>query len=237
MNLIINMHYLYSPKSSIYVNIHRLKLRPRILQHPFLHQLPNHPRSLRLVETREPFKVAPLQERMGLEKLRQLLLHLFPVQLGRVMRLVHFPLQIHTPETVNQVLVGRELDTSHLHIVILHILRVNVRRTFQTQTKIPDAVQVHSVSVAQVLIKFIVQGRDDGSHIRRGHGTFPVYRLLDFAGGHHILCNHFCMQLRGRNSVLYRILKQVKFNSHNRICFIVSLFLSKLFHKNTSTRS
>lgn len=217
-------------------HIHRLKLRPRILQHPFLHQLPNHTRSLRLVETREPFKVPALQERMGLEELRQLLLHFFFVQLGRVMCIVHLPLQIHTPETVNQVFVGRELDASHLHIIILHILRVNVRRTFQAQTEIPDAVQVHSVPIAQVLVKFIVQGRDDGSHIRRGHSTFLVYRLPDFAGGHHILCNHFCMQLRGSNSVLYRILKQVKFNSHNRICLIVSLFLSKLFHRENASK-
>ena len=48
-------------------HIHRLILRPRILQHPFLHQFTNHPRRLRRIKSCELFKIAALQESMRFE--------------------------------------------------------------------------------------------------------------------------------------------------------------------------
>lgn len=40
------------------------------IQHPILHQLPNHPRRLRRIKPSESFKVAALQKRVSLEILR-----------------------------------------------------------------------------------------------------------------------------------------------------------------------
>ena len=153
-----------------------------------------------------------------------------------MMRLVYLAFQIHTLKAVNQILVGRKLDASHLYIVILNILRINVRRTFQAQTEIADSFQMHCISVAQVLIKLIVQGRDDSCHIGWRGGTFLAYRFTDFTGGHYIFGNHFCMLLRYGNSLLYRILKQIKFYSHNRFSYIVIiLFLKTLIQKYLDT--
>jgi hypothetical protein len=45
---------------------------------------------------------------------------------------------------------------------------------------------MYGIPVAQILIKFIVQGCNDGNHIHQDYGTFFVYRFPTLAGSHPI---------------------------------------------------
>lgn len=92
------------------------------------------------------------------------------------------------------------------------------------------AVQVYGIPVAQVLIKFIVQGCNDSNHIHQGHNIF-VYHFPNLADSYPILYNHFTCNFEATIPSFTRFSNKSNLIAILCIRFIVSLFLARLLTK------